>query len=71
MGQVIFNEKFAMLKPTRESDYKLNFLNPNKSDYRKKRTELFYPDYSIPCVSRNTKTEYTVEYRNKFNEKDK
>ena len=60
-----------MLKTTRVSFYLLNFLNPLKSDFRNKRTELFYPDYSVPCVSRNTKTEYTVEYRNKFNEKDK
>ena len=71
IGQVIFNEKFAMLKPTRESDYKLNFLTPNKSDYRKKRTEIFYPDYSVSSIPSNTASEYKIEYKNRLNNKDK
>ena len=60
-----------MLKPTRESDYKLNFLTPNKSDYRKKRTEIFYPDYSVSSIPSNTASEYKIEYKNRLNDKDK
>lgn len=31
---VIFNDKSTTLNPTKEFDFKLNYIKPNKDDYR-------------------------------------
>lgn len=58
--KVIFNDKFALLQPTNKSDFKINFLAPQKSDYRKKRTVLLMP---TPIPSDNS---YISEYKQTF-----
>lgn len=60
--KVIFNDRFAMLNPTRDSDYKTNYLEPRKEDYRKKRTELFYPKYNEPSIEKSAQSEYRTEF---------
>ena len=62
MTKVIFNEKFATLNPTKTSDYGTNYLAPEKSDYRKKRTEILYPNYGGSSISKNEVSEYKTQY---------
>ena len=38
MADIINNDKFEE-KKEKASDYKANYMKPNKDDYRKKRTE--------------------------------
>lgn len=56
--EVIYNDKSAQLNPNRKTDYSLNFKEPNKEDYRKKRTETYFAD-TKQTMTKNTKTEYT------------
>ena len=37
--RTIFNERFAIEHPTKDSDYRHNFMAPEPTDYRKKRTQ--------------------------------
>lgn len=59
--QVIFNDKFAYLKPTTKSDFSINYVKPEQSAYRKKRTVLLFPK-RLPAEP-NT---YLSEYKQKF-----
>jgi hypothetical protein len=62
INQVIFNDKFALLNPTTHSDYATNYNKPEKSDYRKKRTQLLYPTHNEPSIARETISEYNTRY---------
>ncbi len=57
--KTIFNDKFTMIVPTKASDYAVNYVKPEKSDYRKKRTQTYYPNYGGSCIEKTTKSEYT------------
>lgn len=60
--KVIFNDKFAHLHPTKQSDFVINYVQPEKSAYRKKRTVLLYPAKSS-CHDVNA---YESEYKQKY-----
>ncbi|CAF0708591.1 unnamed protein product [Brachionus calyciflorus] len=59
---IIYNEKGAHLNPTRDSDYRKNYQQPDKKDYRKKRTQTLYPNYPGSSVPKNTLSEYRKEF---------
>ena len=65
INKVIFNDKFAVLNPTKLSDYDTNFGKPEKSDYRKKRTVLLYPKYDGPSIDKASISEYNSQYLGK------
>jgi hypothetical protein len=60
---VIFNDRHAHANPTKESDFKINYLKPNKEDYRKKRNQTYYPKYDGPFLSKDHKSEYNTEFK--------
>lgn len=62
--KTIYNDKFSIINPTNLSDYKVNYLTPDKAAYRKKRTQTFYPKYDNSCVEKNAKSEYMHLYSN-------
>jgi hypothetical protein len=62
--KTIYNDKFSLINPTKQSDYRVNYLSPDKSDYRKKRTETYYPKYANSSVEKNTKSEYMALFSN-------
>lgn len=66
INKVIFNDKFALINPTKRTDYATNFGAPEKSDYRKKRTQLLYPSHDGPSMAKSSISEYNTEYKNKF-----
>jgi hypothetical protein len=60
--EVIFNEKSTISNPVKDSDYVVNFKQPNKEDYRIKRTMLLYPPSNGEFFP-------DTEYRDNFNKK--
>ena len=42
---------------------KVNYVKPNKEDYRVKRSENFYQKYDEPSIAREIKTEYKKNYK--------
>ena len=60
--EIVFNEKNAILNPTKESDYVFNFKQPQKDDYRKKRTETYYSKHEESALNQLTQTEYKENY---------
>ncbi len=69
--KTIYNDQFSLINPTKESDYMINYLKPDKSFYRKKRTDTYYPKYECSSVEKNSKSEYNSLFTNFGNEKNK
>lgn len=42
---------------------KVNYVKPNREDYRVKRSENFYQKYDEPSIAREIKTEYKKNYK--------
>lgn len=62
INTVIFNERFAYLNPTKESDFKLNYVKPDPLDYRKKRTQVFRKTYDQSSIASNALSEYKATF---------
>ena len=69
--KTIFNDKFSMITSTKGSDYALNFVKPDKTDYRKKRNQTYYPNYDGSSVKKDDTSEYNDTFTNFKREKEK
>ena len=63
INKIIYNDRFEFEKHTLISDNQINYQKPVSTDYRKKRTEILYPNYDESCVTRKIKTEYKKVYK--------
>lgn len=62
ISTTIYNEKHAILKPVFDSDYRTNYLAPDKKDYRKKRTQILYPNYPGSSIAKETISQYKKNF---------
>lgn len=62
INSIIYNDKQAILKPVHVSDYRTNYLTPDKKDYRKKRTQILYPNYPGSSIAKETMSQYKKDF---------